>query len=524
MFGRTYPPAEIVSLVVRRRWLVLVPVAIGLAAAPLLSHLAPLRYRSSALILVIPQRVPDDYVKPTVSQSIEERLPSITDQILSRSRLERIILEMDLYKAERARDVMEDVVQTMRDDIYTTADKKEVDSFRVSYLGESAEIARKVTERLGSLYIEQNLKDRESQAENTSQFLATQLDEAKRRLVEQERKLEDYRKRHAGELPSQLQGNLQTIQNTNLQLQSLNESTNRAQERRLLIERQIADIQAVPLPPMPVPLATSEGTAGAAPTTAQRLEQARLRLTALLQRYTAEHPEVVSLERTISELALQLESETPVSATQAVAEKPLTLAEAAQQRKILDLRAELDVLDHQLAASRAEQSRLRRIVSDYQAKVDLVPSRESGLVELTRDYSTLQTAYATLLMKREDSVIAANLERRQIGEQFKVLDSASMPERPSNRVQRVAVLSSGAVIGLVLGLLIVGLLEYRDSSFRREDEVLTALSLPVLALIPVMTSTREQRVAERRRWAIDAAGTATLMAAVALLVFWNLNS
>jgi capsular polysaccharide biosynthesis protein len=127
-------------------------------------------------------------------------------------------------------------------------------------------------------------------------------------------------------------------------------------------------------------------------------------------------------------------------------------------------------------------------------------------------------------MKREDSVIAANLERRQIGEQFKLLDVASLPEKPYNELKRLGVMSSGAAAGLVLGLLAVGLLEHRDSTFRREEEVLKLVSLPVLALIPVMSSNREYRTARRRGWAIDIAGTAVLLAAGVMLVFWRLHS
>ena len=352
MSVRKYTLNEIVSAIARRRWLILVPFAIGVAAAPLLARYAPERYRSEALILVIPQQVPDNYVKPTMSESVEERLPSITDQILSRSRLEQIIQEMDLYKAERARGVMEDVVQTMRMDVTTSAVGKDVNSFRVSYVSDNAEKARKVTERLASLYIEQNSKDRENQADNTSQFLDTQLDEAKRRLIEQEKKLEEYRKSHAGQMPSQLQGNLQAIQNANLQLQSLNESTNRAQERRLLIERQIADALAVPAAPSVRAVAGSDGPAPVS--TAQQLDLARARLASFLQRYTPDHPEVVSLERTIAELVTRLESEASVDGTKQTPEKPVTSAEAAQQKRILDFQAELAVLDYQLAANRTE--------------------------------------------------------------------------------------------------------------------------------------------------------------------------
>jgi polysaccharide chain length determinant protein (PEP-CTERM system associated) len=519
--GRTYTLDEILRIVVRRRWLVLVPFALGVAAAPLLARFAPERYRSEALILVIPQQVPDSYVKATVSETVEQRLPAITDQILSRSRLEQIIQEMNLYKAERSRDVMENVVQTMRHDVTTSAVGKEVNSFRVSYVSLNPETARKVTERLASLYIDQNMRDRATQSASTSQFLATQLEEAKRRLIEQEKKLEAYRKGHAGQLPSQLQGNLQAIQNANVQLQSLNESTNRAQERRLLIERQIADTQAVPLPSGSSSLTTADTPASL--TTAQQLDLARARLATMLQRYTPEHPEVVSLQRTIAELAVRLQSETPTGVTDVVPEKAITVGEATQRKKILDLQAELAVLDHQLAANHDEEARLKQTIANYQAKVDVVPTRESELVELTRDYGTLQTQYASLLVKREDSVIAANLEQRQIGEQFRLLDTASLPEKPYNQLERLGMMTSGAAAGLVFGLFVVGLLEHRDSSFKREDEVLKVLSVAVLALIPVMSSGRELQAARRRARAFDIAGTAILMTAGAVVLFWRLH-
>jgi uncharacterized protein involved in exopolysaccharide biosynthesis len=199
----------------------------------------------------------------------------------------------------------------------------------------------------------------------------------------------------------------------------------------------------------------------------------------------------------------------------------MTPAEATQQKRILDLQAELLAVDHQLTANHAEETRLKKTITEYQAKVDVVPTRESELVELTRDYSTLQASYANLLTKREDSVIAANLERRQIGEQFKLLDTASLPEKPYNQLQRLAILASGAVAGLVLGLLVVGWREYRDSSFRSKEEVVKRLPVPVLASIPTMQSDGEQKAARRRMRAMDISGTAVVLAAVAALVFWR---
>jgi capsular polysaccharide biosynthesis protein len=167
--------------------------------------------------------------------------------------------------------------------------------------------------------------------------------------------------------------------------------------------------------------------------------------------------------------------------------------------------------------------RLQKVVADYQARIDAAPTRESELVELTRDYSTMQAAYTNLLVKREDAMLAANLERRQIGEQFKLLDTASMPERPFNQTQRLGIMSSGAIAGLLIGLLIIAGLELLDGSVRSEEEALRAFSVPVLALIPPMSSMREARAAKRRARLIDVGGAAMLLAAVAVVVVWRLQ-
>ena len=197
MSPRIFRRDDVVRAIAKRRWMVLAPFAVGVACAPLLARIAPARYRSETLIMVVPQQVPDSYVQATVTQAVAERLPSITDQILSRSRLERIIREMNLYTSERAREVMEDVVARMRKNVSVDVVGKEADSFRVSYISDNAETARKVTERLAALYIEQNLTDRNNQAESTSQFLEAQLEDAKRRLIVQEKKLEEYRRQHS---------------------------------------------------------------------------------------------------------------------------------------------------------------------------------------------------------------------------------------------------------------------------------------------------------------------------------------
>jgi uncharacterized protein involved in exopolysaccharide biosynthesis len=184
--GKTYTPDEIKSILWRGRWWILLPFAVGLALAPVIASYVPELYRSETVLMVIPQRIPDSYVRSTVTASVQDRLFSISDQILSRSRLERIITEFDLYPSERRASPMEDVVATMRDrDIELQPPGRE-QSFRVSFTSTDPATAQKVAARLASMFIDENTREREKLAESTSVFLGSQLKDAKARLLEHE--------------------------------------------------------------------------------------------------------------------------------------------------------------------------------------------------------------------------------------------------------------------------------------------------------------------------------------------------
>ena len=517
--GRKFTPDEIVSIVLRRKWLIVLPFAVGIIGSQFAVRRLPHVYRSETLIQVIPQQIPESIVKSPVTAKLDERLPSISEQILSRSRLERIITDFDLYPKERARQVMEDVIVRMRADIKgPTLVGKE--SFRLSYVSKDAVIAQKVTERLASLYIEENRRDRQDQAEDTNQFLETQLADAKRRLVETEKRLADYQRAHAGQLPEQLPTNLQAIQNAQMQLQSISEALNHARERRLLLERQLADAQTLPAAAVvPEGAATQAGP----PTSAQQLQAARARLEALKLQYTPDHPDVRALERTITDLEARVaeDARRPSQPTAMAAASP---AEATRQKRIREYAADIEVIDHQIAANQAEESNLKKTIASYQANVDAVPTRQAELVELTRDYNTVNTAYNTLLTKQEDSKLAANLEHREGGEQFRILDAASLPERPYNHYLRIGVAVGGALGGLLLGLALIGLVEYVDSSFKTEDDVVRVLSLPVLALVPSLLSEDERRSLQRKKVAgLGLAAIVTILSSVTALALWRMQ-
>ncbi|MBI2221557.1 MAG: hypothetical protein HYU53_10155 [Acidobacteria bacterium] len=528
--GRSYTPEEIIGTL-RRRWLaVAVPAVLVALGTPIVTSLLPDVYSARAVILVVPQRVPENYVRSTVTTRLEDRLQTISQQILSRTRLEKIIADFDLYAEERKTALTEDILERMRRDIDIRIDngrgrRDDGASFSVSYDAPTALLAMKVTERLGSLFIEENLRDREILAEGTNQFLESQLEEARRRLVTHEEKLEEYRRRYAGELPTQQQGNLQAIQHAQVQLQNLAEAAARDRDRRLVIQREIADVASQTIVQASARRGRDgegdESDGGPIATPAEQLEAARRTMTSLQARLTAEHPDVVRQARRVRELEAAVEREAARAPLgDGTPARALTPAEAVQRNRAAELRAEADSLQRELERKAAEELRLRRLIELHQRRVDASPTREAELVALTRDYDTLQNLYTSLLSKNEEAKISANLERRQIGEQFRLLDAARLPERPASP-NRPLLNVLGALVGIGLGLGIGILLEYRDNSIRNEDDVLRVLGLPVVAVVPTMWTAREKRRLRRRRLAL-LSGTAVVMLVAGSALVWRL--
>jgi protein tyrosine kinase modulator len=510
--GKVYRPEDILLILRRRIWFLLVPFAIVAAATAVFSRKLPDLYRSDTLILVVPQRVPESYVKSTVTSRIEDRLQSISQQILSRTRLERIIQDFNLYAQERKTGIMEDIVDGMRSDI--KVDVVKGDAFRVSYIGREPRTVMKVTDRLSSLFIEENLRDREVLAEGTDQFLEAQLEDARRRLAENEKKLETYRKQYSGQLPSQLEANLAVIQGTSSQLQQLNESLNRDRDRRLVVERQLNDLMAAG-----ATAPSGDSADPSATSAAQQLATAQTTLAAMELKLKPEHPDIKRAKRIIADLEKKAEQEAlqaPLSPE--AAPRRATPGEMARVNKASDLRAEIEQLDRQIAFKQNEDKRLRGIVGSYQQRVEVAPTRESEISALTRDYATQQTMYQSLLAKKEESKIAANLERRQIGEQFKLLDPARMPEKPFSPNRRM-INVLGLFGGIVIGVALIGFLEYRDGSFRTDDEVTAVLKVPVLAVVPLMRSEPERKKLMRRRIVVGMGLSATVAACLAVVVY-----
>jgi polysaccharide chain length determinant protein (PEP-CTERM system associated) len=517
--GKKYTPEEIVAMVWRRKWMILLPFVVISGATYFWAKSLDDSYRSETMIMVVPQRVPESYVKPATTENIEDRLGTIREQILSRTRLEKIITDLNLYSELRHHYLMEDLVEQMRGDISITVARD--DSFRVAYVSSNPITAMKVTEQLTTAFIEQNLREREVQAQGTNLFLNTQLDDARRRLIEHEKKLEDYRRAHAGELPSQQETNLSAVNNAQLQIQQLAESINRDKDRTALIERQIADLTSPDAnPEVSTDIIGGEGSLPSG-TAAQQLAAAQLALRNLELRLKPEHPDIQRLKRLIRDLQKKAETEAmeaPLSPG-APGVRPASRAEAARQNKLKEMRLEVEALNKQVGEKEAEVQRLREEMRIYQARAAAAPTRESELTELSRDYDTLQKLYASLLAKSEESRMSGTLESRQMGEQFRVVDPARVPQRPFSP-NRPRLFGLGALIGFAIGLGIAILLEYRDTSLKTDDDVLTALTIPVLAMVPIMMTKADIRRRQRLRVAGSLAATLIVVAVVAAATWY----
>jgi polysaccharide chain length determinant protein (PEP-CTERM system associated) len=525
--GKKYKPEDFLEIAWRRRWVVIGPFAVIALGTLLWSLSLPNRYRSQALVLVIPPQVPENYVRPPVTETLKERLESMRQQIMSRTQLERIITEFDLYEEERKTMFMDQVVQLMqqrdiRIDVPRTTRRDDPGSFKVGYESDKPKTAMLVTERLASLFVRANLEGRSIQADATTQFLQSQVDETLRKLQDTEARLESFRRENAGRLPSDVQTNLQFMQTTSQEIQRLSDAIKQDRERQLVIERTIADETAFPIAPAPSGGDGSAGPNAPPQSAAQQLAAARSVLASLKMRLTSDHPDVRILERRIAELERKANQEAlqqPV--TDGIPSGALAGPELMRQRRLASLRAEHDGLERTISANRVEVEKLRAGTNQYKSRLQFAPALEAQLTQLMRDYDTIHLTYTDLLKKLQDAKVAANMEQRQIGEQFRLVDAPQVPDVPSSP-NRFRLNLMGLLAGLGVGLALAALLEYRDTSLRTEDDVLVALSLPVLALVPTMRTVTDRTRRKRRRLLMVSSAATVLIVAVAAVV-WKLK-
>jgi len=509
--GKVYKPEDVLRILRKRIWVVLVPWAIVAATTAGVARKLPDIYESSALIQVTPPQVPDNIVRASTNLRLEDRLNAIKQTILSRTRLEAIIQDLNLYEKERKTQIMQDVVEKMRDDIQVLPNKG--DAFTVKYQGRNPTQVMQVTEKLASLFKEQSMKEGENRAQGTTTFVESAAEDAKRKLLDTEEKRKKYQLAHSGELPSQASANMAAIQSIQMQLQSLAQSINSDQTAKQFLERQIADLenQNEPVSVVTTPVTGDTGTAS------QNLAVAKANLASLQARgVKPDHPDYQRALRMIRDFTQQVEAEAlnkPVGAGGG-----LSREELARQKRLADLREQLEQVKKQIDAKTSDEKKLRSNMAIYQGRLDMAPVRDAELVELNRDYATYSQIYNDLMAKKEASNMAVNLATRQIGEQFTLIDAARLPQKPSSP-NRIVINLGGIFGGLALGLALVALLEYRDTTFKTDTELTRVLALPVLAVVPLMKSDAERRADFRKQLILNVGLGSTVFLCLAVLAY-----
>jgi polysaccharide chain length determinant protein (PEP-CTERM system associated) len=521
--GKKLSTSDLLAMLRRRWWLITIPPLVTLLPALIYASRIPDLYQSDMLIAIDPQRVPDAFVRSTVTLGADVRMQAISVHVRSRTNLQAMIEAHHLYPEERRLMPMEDVVQKMSDNITVSMERSRdqmgrdvPNAFHVQFTHPDPNVAARVTQQLGSLFVEQNSRDRGALANATNRFLDTQLAESRARLVEQEQRLEAFRQKHGKSLPTQMLANLQALQSTQLQVQSVVESIARDRDRKLLLERMLREAESTPVTIEPVAMAPAgSGSPAVSAPPEQQLAAARALLASLQLKYRDDHPDVIRTKRVIATLEPQVKSAADGSPLSA-----MTQAQLQRRERLTQMAAEIESLDRQIAFRTGEEKRLRSEIDDYQRRVEAVPGLESEWISLTRDYDTQQLAYKELLSKSGAAKVAVDLEEQQIGEHFRIVDPATVPVRPLPSI-RGRVNAIGLAVGLLFGLAVAALLEVMDTSYRSDADVIDVWSMPVLASIPYVETRRERR--RRLGRAVALAGIGVIGAVGAGYLVWSLK-
>jgi polysaccharide chain length determinant protein (PEP-CTERM system associated) len=473
------------------------------------------------------QQVPERYVTANTTIDVREDLLVMTDAILSRTQLLQIIDEFGLYPKERKRLVPEQLVELMRGDIkieplQRTSESKDLNAFKISFAGVDPHSAQEVTSKLTTLFINENNKSREEQSTETTNFLADNLEAAETELKQQESRVRDFKMSFIGELPEQQEGNLAILAGLQGQLQNTMAALARAREQQVYLQSLISQYQDL----APVNVA-APGTPAASPTETIKAELTRLRdeKADLLARYTPKYPDVVKIDEQIKEtealLAAATEAAGPANrGTAQESSKPARSTE--RDATVAQLKSQLEVNRIEIQNGMAEQKQIESRIAEYQRRLNLTPVREQQLADLLRGYNQSKQHYDDLLNKKTQSELATNLERRQQGQRFRIIDPPSLPSKPSSPA-RVKISLAGLAAAIAVGLVLALLLETTDHSLRDEQELRRVFAFPLMLGVPKLLS----KIEERRRSRVTVlewlGGTALclLIGAAEFYVYWQ---
>jgi polysaccharide chain length determinant protein (PEP-CTERM system associated) len=482
----------------RRKWLAIVVFLTTATAAVSFARWLPDLYRATSSVLIERQQVSEAFVRPSVTAELETRIQMMRQEIMSRARLSDLITRLNLYQELREREPLDVAVERMRRDIVLdlkgvnpSNGRTETIAFTLSYTGRDPATVARVANELASLYVEENTRIRGRQATRTAEFLRAQLDSVKTELDEQERLANEFKLRHSGELPQQMEANLSSLERLNTQLRLNGDNQMRAMDRRERLERQLADVERAP------------ASRGPAVTAVSALAARQRELTELRQTFTDEYPDVIRVRDEVARLQRQ------VADSLASDDDALAHVEQTRQRA----RQGLADVGTELASLKEEERALRQAILAYEQRVENSPRRQQEFLELSRGSQATSERYYSLLKRYEEAQLAETLEQGASVEQFRILDVA-LPPRDVAAPNRIGLVILGLVLaaGLAVGAMIGR--ERLDHALHSVDDLRRFAVVPVFVSIPAIVTRADT---SRRRWQ-RALTTVSVMVCLALVV------
>jgi polysaccharide chain length determinant protein (PEP-CTERM system associated) len=477
---------KILSSIDRRKGLV-VPIFVVVASlAAYLATILPDVYRSSTLIRFTPPRVPTTLVGSTVThrRDLRERIQSTIQEFLSKTQLEKTIQEFDPNPSNAS--VVSGVsIGDLRKSI-TVESRRDPNVFELSFESKDPEKAKQVMSRLASLFVEQNLRVREHQAQETKSFINAEAERLRKELEEQEAVVNRYKAANRFELPEQLDTNLRSLEQLRRELEANNLRLAALQERKGVLEKQTVESDILGMDLLPGDSSAGHGNAA---TQIVQIQMKKKELDTLLQRYSSKHPDVVRLQREIQALEVESRDTIPtksVNSTKVSAGNPL---KQVLQTQIADI-------DLEIQALRSQSERIRNQINVLQTRVDNTPVRAIELSKISRGYEITLRKYQDLLGKGLESELSENVEKQQKGEQFQIVEPANFPIKPV-RPNRLIIVLVGLAAGLAGGVGTAVLWETLDTSFKKSDEINAFVNVPLLATLPALMT--RGSVLEQRR-------------------------
>lgn len=494
-------PLSIIRTLWKRKLSIVVVSALLCTASTMVVRKLPSVYNAEVLVLIDSQKIPEKFVSSTVTTGVDDRLAAISQEIMSTTRLLKIIQDLGLYKDERVSKTQEQIVEQMRSDITVTVQKDKWATgrpvaFKVGYQGRNPILVAEVANRLANLYIEENRQTLELEASGTSTFIDNQLADAKRQLAEQEAKVAQFKRDHNGSLPEQESSLLSAIGNLRVQLQGVQDSLNRSQQNKLMLEAELATDQSSD---KNLERALQLRLSGAAVPSGdfgdsedRTLPMLQHRLEELESEYTPDYPDIIALKAQIVQMQKDVAQQQLPSPSAGQSKEPLRSRHAAMpvsrdvlqaRGKVAMLKAQLAAVQHDIDFDKTERQRLLQQIGQSEAKVDQLPIVEQEMAGLTRDYETYKANYKSLLEKQIAAQMASDMELRQKSEHFKIIDPARVPEKPF-KPKKMVWFGVGSILSVGIGLLAGFGLELRNAVLLGEWEL--PQNVAILGRVPVI--------------------------------------